>query len=92
VLTDGPVRFGALRRSVNGISDRMLSQTLHNLETGGLVIREVKSAIPPAVEYRLNEPGLRIAAKIQELIDIVYDELPGIMAHRAANAQSPIDG
>jgi len=90
-LSDTPLRFAELRRSVDGISDRMLSQTLHNLEAGGLVIRDVKSAIPPHVEYRLSEPGLRIAAKIRELIDVVYNELPGIMAFRAAstNPETP---
>ena len=56
------------------------------------MIREVKSAIPPPVEYHLNEPGLRILTKIQELIDAIYDELPGIMAHRTANAQPSVDG
>jgi DNA-binding HxlR family transcriptional regulator len=84
-LSDEPIRFAELRRSVDGVSDRMLSQTLHKLEAGGLVIRDVKSSIPPHVEYHLSEPGLRIAAKIRELIDVVYDELPAIMAFRAAN-------
>ena len=85
-LSDVPLRFAALRRAVGGISDRMLSQTLQSLEADGLVIREVKSAIPPAVEYRLSEPGLRIAAKVQELIDVVYEELPAIVAQRSADS------
>lgn len=84
-LSDAPLRFAELRRAVDGVSDRMLSQTLHNLEAGGLVIREVRSAIPPHVEYRLSDPGSRIAAKIRELIDVVYEELPAILAYRAAS-------
>jgi DNA-binding HxlR family transcriptional regulator len=82
-LLDSPLRFAALRRTVGGISDKMLAQTLHHLEDGGLVIRDVQSAIPPAVEYRLSDPGLRISAKVRELIDVMYQELPGILANRA---------
>ena len=79
------MRFAALRRAVGGISDRMLSQTLQQLEADGLVIRDVQSAIPPAVQYHLSDPGQRIAMKIRELIDVVYEELPGIMAHRTTS-------
>jgi DNA-binding HxlR family transcriptional regulator len=81
-LAEDPLRFAVLRRTVGGISDKMLSQTLQQLEADGLVIRDVQSAIPPAVEYRLSDPGLRISVKIRELIDVVYQELPGIAAHR----------
>lgn len=48
--------------------------------------RPLKSAIPPAVEYRLTEPGSRIATKLQDLTDVIYDELPAILAHRAAGS------
>jgi DNA-binding HxlR family transcriptional regulator len=82
-LAEGPLRFAALRRAVGGISDKSLSQTLQHLEAAGLVIRDVQSAIPPAVEYRLSEPGLRIAVKVRELIDVMYQELPALLASRA---------
>jgi DNA-binding HxlR family transcriptional regulator len=56
-LQDGPVRFGALRRAVPGISERMLILQLREMEAGGLVHREVHHQVPPKVEYSLTEFG-----------------------------------
>ena len=71
-LADGPLRFGAVRRRVGGISEKMLSQTLQDLERDGLVDRTVLSVMPPSVEYRLTEPGKTVAAKVVELIEVLY--------------------
>ncbi|GAA4257097.1 helix-turn-helix domain-containing protein [Dactylosporangium darangshiense] len=79
-LLAGTHRFNELRRRVDGVSEKMLSQTLHALERDGLVVREVVSAIPPRVEYSLTEPGRRIAGKLLELIDLVESEMPEITA------------
>lgn len=79
-LADGTHRFSELRRRVDGISERMLSQTLHTLERDGLVHREVLATIPPHVEYTLTEVGRRITSPLLALIELVEDALPEITA------------
>ncbi|GAA4057571.1 MULTISPECIES: winged helix-turn-helix transcriptional regulator [Actinomadura] len=82
-LADGSHRFNALRRRVDGVSEKMLSQTLHVLERDGLVVRDVRATIPPHVEYSLTPLGERVAAKLRELIHLVEDEMPAVLAARA---------
>lgn len=67
-LEAGPVRFGDLRRRVDGISQKMLTQTLRGLEDDGLVIREAFDERPLRVEYALTARGkdlLPLAAEIK---------------------------
>lgn len=71
-LTAGPLRFGAVRRRVDGISEKMLSQTLQELERDGLVHRAVLSEMPPNVEYSLTAAGEAVAGKVLELIEVLY--------------------
>ncbi|WP_449344837.1 winged helix-turn-helix transcriptional regulator, partial [Streptomyces narbonensis] len=52
-LYDGTFRFNELRRRVDGVSEKMLSQTLHALERDGLVHRDAQPTNPPRVDYRL---------------------------------------
>jgi DNA-binding HxlR family transcriptional regulator len=54
LLEDGPKRFSALQRSIGGISQKMLTQTLRALERNGLVSRKLYPEIPPRVEYTLT--------------------------------------
>ncbi|MGW0331717.1 winged helix-turn-helix transcriptional regulator [Streptomyces sp. NPDC003011] len=56
-LDEGPLRFGELRRTVSGISERMLILQLRELEASGLVHREVHHQVPPKVEYSLTDFG-----------------------------------
>lgn len=56
-LSEGPVRFNVLRRRLDGITQKMLTQTLRNLEREGLVLRTVYPTVPPRVEYSLTELG-----------------------------------
>ncbi|WP_405084011.1 winged helix-turn-helix transcriptional regulator [Microbispora sp. NBC_01389] len=56
-LRDGPVRFGALRRRLDGITQKSLTQTLRAMERDGMVIRTVYPTIPPRVEYELSDLG-----------------------------------
>src|SRR6202158_6544066 len=51
------MRFGELHRAINGISQRMLTVTLRNLEHDGILIRTVYATIPPRVEYELSDRG-----------------------------------
>ena len=82
-LVDGPLRFGALRRAVGGVSDRMLSQTLGHLERDGLVHREDHGTNPPHVEYSLTEPGREVASRVLALVDTIHGVMPTVMAARS---------
>jgi DNA-binding HxlR family transcriptional regulator len=66
-LTEGPQRFGGLTRAVPGLSDRLLSQRLRELESEGLVEREVEPGTPVRVTYALTEKGADLRPAIQEL-------------------------
>ncbi|MFE3175277.1 winged helix-turn-helix transcriptional regulator [Amycolatopsis sp. NPDC059090] len=66
-LSDGPVRFGELRRAVPGISERILIHQLRELESSGLVHREVYHQVPPKVEYSLTDFGRTLNAAIAPL-------------------------
>lgn len=79
-LGEGAYRFNALRRRVDGISEKMLAQTLHSLERDGLVRREVQATIPPRVEYSLTPLGGSVAGRLRDLIDLVEAEIPAILA------------
>ncbi len=57
LLEGGPLRFAALQRQIGGISQKMLPQTLRNLERDGLVQRTVYAEVPPRVEYALTPLG-----------------------------------
>lgn len=82
-LAEGPFRFSALRRRVDGVSERMLSQTLQALERDGLVVREVLEAIPPKVEYSLTAIGADVAAQLTTLIHLVESRMPHITEAQA---------
>ncbi|MDR0596438.1 MAG: helix-turn-helix transcriptional regulator [Clostridiales Family XIII bacterium] len=56
-LLTGTKRFGELKRSLGGISQKVLTQHLRNMEENGLVHREVYAEVPPKVEYSLTELG-----------------------------------
>jgi DNA-binding HxlR family transcriptional regulator len=63
VLTEqGELRFTQLSRKVGGISQKMLTQTLRQMERDGMVTRTVHPVIPPRVDYRLTELGLSLGA------------------------------
>jgi DNA-binding HxlR family transcriptional regulator len=68
-LGEGRQRFSDLRRSIEGISQRMLTLTLRGLERDGLVARTVYPTIPPRVEYELTELGLTLLVPIQGLAE-----------------------
>ncbi|MGW4245778.1 winged helix-turn-helix transcriptional regulator [Nocardia sp. NPDC004722] len=83
-LREGPYRFSALRRRVDGISERMLSQTLQTLERDGMVNREVQQSIPPVVEYTLTDLGAQVADQLVALIEILESNIDAITAAQTA--------
>ncbi|WP_395541021.1 winged helix-turn-helix transcriptional regulator [Neotabrizicola sp. sgz301269] len=83
-LTTGPHRFSALRRRVAGISERMLAQTLQELEADGFVLRVALPVVPPHVEYSLTPLGAEAADHVVALVRFVEQHLPRILAPRAA--------
>ena len=82
-LSKGPCRFNALKRVIDGVSQRMLSVTLRHLERDGLVTREVLPTAPPQVEYALTERGLSLHAAIGALNDWAVTHQGGIRESRA---------
>lgn len=83
-LREGPYRFSALRRRVDGVSERMLSQTLQALERDGMVHREVHETIPPRVEYTLTDLGAEVAEQLEGLIRVVERNMPRVHEAQAA--------
>ncbi|MEQ0559793.1 helix-turn-helix domain-containing protein [Amycolatopsis sp. NEAU-NG30] len=83
-LYDGTFRFNALRRRVDGVSEKMLAQTLQALERDGFVHREAQPTIPPKVEYSLTPRGRRTAELLLALIHDVEAQMPEVMAAQAA--------
>src|ERR1700676_2176100 len=67
LLGDRPKRFNELRRTIEGISQRMLTLTLKGLERDGLVTRTVYPTIPPRVEYQLTALGRTLLKPIQAI-------------------------
>lgn len=81
-LGNGTKRFTEIRRSVNGISSRMLTVTLRSLERDGLVVRRVYPVIPPRVEYTLTDLGETLLDLVLALIDWSAANTDRILAER----------
>ena len=84
LLGPGPQRFGTLRRSVHGISQKMLTQTLRRLERDGLVRRRVYPTSPPSVEYGLTPLGHSLLGPIMALRGWAETNVEHVLAARAA--------
>ncbi len=82
LLGTGTMRFSDIRRSVDGISQRMLTVTLRALERDGLVDRRVYPVIPPRVEYTLTDLGQSLLDIVRALIDWSADHTGDIVAAR----------
>lgn len=81
-LHDGTFRFNELRRRVDGVSEKMLSQTLHALERDGLVHREAQPTNPPRVDYELTPLGREITDRLMNLIHFVEGRMDGVLEAR----------
>lgn len=72
-LADRPMRFADLKRAVPGLSDRLLSRRLRELETAGLISRTVEDDLPVKVTYDLTEKGRSLRPAIQSLREWACD-------------------
>ncbi len=66
-------RFNAIRKAIPDISPKVLSETLKNLESDGLIIREIYAEIPPKVEYSLTDVGKSLIPHLQNLINWAFE-------------------
>ena len=88
-LEPGTHRFSELKRKIGGVSERMLAQTLQQLQGDGLIHRVAYAVVPPHVEYTLTPLGQEAAAHIRGLSDWIADSLPRIRSAQEQYAQAP---
>jgi DNA-binding HxlR family transcriptional regulator len=81
-LSEGEQRWSELRRRAEGISEKMLAQTLKTLESDGLVLRHAQPVIPPRVDYSLTDRGCELAALLVPLVAWAYDNAEEILKTR----------
>jgi DNA-binding HxlR family transcriptional regulator len=79
-LSEETLRWGELRRVVQGVSEKMLAQTLRTLEADGLVLRVAFPTIPPRVDYSLTERGHELAGHMLPLMDWIQQNADEMLA------------
>jgi DNA-binding HxlR family transcriptional regulator len=85
-LSEGPQRWSELRRRTEGISEKMLAQTLKTLEGDGFVHRSAQPVIPPRVDYSLTDRGRELVALLMPLVAWITEHAVEIV-----NTQRPAD-
>ncbi|MER8183037.1 helix-turn-helix domain-containing protein [Kitasatospora sp. NPDC094015] len=83
-LLERGYRFSELRRRVAGVSEKMLAQTLQNLERDGFVLRVAHPVIPPRVDYSLTPLGAEAAERVSGLAHWVEARMPAVTEARAS--------
>lgn len=78
-LESGSMRWGELRRTIEGISEKMLASTLRTLEHDGIVNRVAQPTIPPRVDYSLTDSGAELAARLVPLMDWIVEHADTIV-------------
>ena len=91
VLGEGPIRFNGLKRRIDGVSQKMLSQTLKSLERDGLVSRTVVATVPVTVTYAVTPLGRGLMASMQAMIDWAETQMPQVAAAQTAYDQRSSD-
>ncbi len=86
-LMTGVHRFSELRNKMEGVSEKMLSQTLKSLENHGFVQRTAHPVIPPHVDYALTPLGHEAAQHVKTLASWIEDKLPDILGQCPAKAR-----
>jgi DNA-binding HxlR family transcriptional regulator len=85
-LTKGPTRTGALKRHIDGVSQKMLTQTLRDLERHGILQRIDYAEVPPRVEYKLTRMGESLSELVRQMEDWLVAHYP-----RMTNAAHSFD-
>ena len=87
-LTEGPMRFSELSRRIDGVSQKMLTQTLRGLERDGMVARTVHPVIPPRVDYELTDLGRTLRRPISALEAWAIAHMDDVVAARVVYDES----
>ena len=87
-LMSGTKRFGELKKSVSGISQKVLTSNLRDMEENGLLSREVFPEVPPRVEYTLTERAQSFIPQAESLIAWAQNNMADIMADRERNCMA----
>ena len=85
VLQNGTKRFSEIRREIEGVSERMLTQTLQQLEQDGMVHRQDFQTVPPHVEYSLTDWGQQASDKVADLVEWLEVNLNEILITQNKN-------
>ena len=85
-LADGPQRWSELRRRAQGISEKMLAQTLKVLDADGFIHRDAQAVIPPRVDYSLIGRGQELVSFLIPLVAWIGDHADEIVNDQAAGA------
>lgn len=89
-LNDGPLRFGALRGAVGGISGKVLTETLRDLERDGIVARTVHNEMPPRVDYELTALGQTLRRPLAALGHWAEAHIEDVLRARADYDQAAV--
>jgi len=84
-LTNGPSRFNQLQRAIGGITQKMLTQSLRQLEQDGILTRAVFPTLPPSVEYELTPLGKTLIPPLNALCTWAETNYADIARHRQEN-------
>jgi DNA-binding HxlR family transcriptional regulator len=88
-LLGGTHRFSDLRRTIGGVSEKMLAQTLQWLEADGFVLRTAYPVVPPHVDYTLTPLGIEVARQVEGLADWIEENLSRILQARSGSSLEP---
>lgn len=83
-LSDGAMRFNALKRRIDGVSQKMLSQTLRQMERDGLVSRTVEATVPVTVTYEITPLGLTLVQAMKSVIEWAETKMPQVAEAQAS--------
>jgi DNA-binding HxlR family transcriptional regulator len=88
-LADGTLRFAQLRRSVDGISQKVLTNILRSLERDGIVTRRIYASVPPKVEYSLTTLGRSLCNLVEGICGWAEANIEHVQAAREVYSQTP---